>query len=184
VREEPRSGHASFIEEAIAHWRETTSASDWAEVCVELNSYVQSLELICLHRDAIVDILLRRLRKQAALSIPALLAVLSALAQDLQADFVPYIPRMSTQLALLVSDATGDTTILEAVFKCIGASLKHVQAHLLEKVPWVLKHSRDLRYHESKHVRVFAAQVRSAFILLPFDPSQQAFVVSICDQNG
>jgi U3 small nucleolar RNA-associated protein 20 len=45
----------------------------------------------------VLEILLARLAPSAALSLPALLDVVAALARDLQGDFVPLLPRVTAR---------------------------------------------------------------------------------------
>jgi hypothetical protein len=47
----------------------------------------------------VLDILLSRLRPAAALSLPALLDMVAQVARDLQGDFVPLLPRVTTRWA-------------------------------------------------------------------------------------
>ena len=63
----------------------------------------------CMQAD-IVDTLLQSIKMQAALSLEPLLMLLGILARDLQADYLPYIPRILTAFSNLVD--AGNTNLL------------------------------------------------------------------------
>ena len=54
----------------------------------------------------IVDTLLERVHMGAALSLEPLLALLGTLARDLQADFLPCLPRILSSFSQLVDEGT------------------------------------------------------------------------------
>jgi hypothetical protein len=53
-------------------------------------------------QDAVMDILLAAVRMDAALSLEPILELIAALARDLHADFLPYLPRVTAALSDLV----------------------------------------------------------------------------------
>ena len=53
-------------------------------------------------QDDIADILLGAIRLEAGLSLEPILVLVAALARDLQADFLPYVPRLAAALTVLV----------------------------------------------------------------------------------
>jgi hypothetical protein len=167
VRDAPREGHKSFISEEIAQRKDTVGAKHWTEAIAALNDSVQSLELVVLHKDTILAILLQQSVPEAKLSIPALLAVLKAFSKDLQADFVPFCPRVFDHLAELATSFLRDAECLEAIFACISGLLRHIHKHLQSKIPWLFRVSRQLRYHPAQHIRVFAAEVRTPLLHHP-----------------
>lgn len=176
IRDAPREGHKSFISEEISQHKDTVGARHWMEAVAALNDSVQSLELVVLHRDTIVSILLQQAVPTAKISIPALLRVLTALSKDLQADFVPFCPRVFDHLAMLASSFVRDAQCLEAIFASVSSLLKNIHKHLQSKIPWIFRISRQLRYHSAHHVRVFAAEVCSPPSLLPM--SQKLLVLT------
>lgn len=161
IRDAPREGHKSYISEEIAQHKDTVGAKHWTEAVAALNDSVQSLELVVLHRETILSILLQQSVPAAKLSIPALLGVLTAFSKDLQADFVPFFPRVFDHLAMLATGLVRDAQCLEAIFASVSSMLKNIHKHLQSKLPWIFRVSRQLRYHSSHHVRVFAAEVRT-----------------------
>lgn len=166
IRDAPREGHTSFISEEIAQRKDTVGAKHWVEALAALNDSVQSLELVVLHRDAILSVLLQHSVPAARLSIPAVLGVLTAFSKDLQADFVPFCPRVFDHMATLATSFVRDAECLEAIFTSVSSLLRNIHAHVQAKVPWVFRVSRKLRYHSAQHVRVFAAEV-CQFITAP-----------------
>jgi U3 small nucleolar RNA-associated protein 20 len=160
VRDAPLDGHGSFIAEEVALRKDTTGAKHWNETVHAINDYIQSLELVSLHKHTILSILLEQAGPAAKASIPALASVIAAFAKDLQADFVPFLPRVCEHLAGLATSFVRDPECLEAIFSNVSSLLKSIHKHLLHKLPWVFKVSRSLRYHDAQHVRVFAAEVR------------------------
>lgn len=159
VRDAPRSGNTSFTQEEVASRRETNGTSEWLQAAHALNDHVQSLELVVLHREEIVEVLLSHAHAESVHALPALLGVLAAVSKDVQQDFVPLLPRVFEHLGQLASKLTSDAAALEAVFSCTSSLLKHTHKFLASKGAWVFKHSRKLRYHPAQHVRCFAAQV-------------------------
>lgn len=108
----------------------------------------------------VLDFVLSHATYEAKLSLAPVLAVLAAMARDLQADFLPFVPRVFATLAALVSAAATDADALQSSFLCVATILKHLQRPLADRVPWLLLHSRALRYQDARHSRCFAAQVR------------------------
>ena len=160
-RDAPREGHKSFISEEILQRKDTVGAKHWVEAVAALNDSVQSLELVVVHRDTILSILLQQANPAAKLSLPALLAVLTAFSKDLQADFLPFCPRVFEHMAMLATNFARDAELLEVIFSNVANLLKNIHKHLQSKIPWVLRVSRDLRYHSAQHIRAFAAEVRT-----------------------
>jgi hypothetical protein len=160
-RDAPRPGYSCFTQDALAFWRESAAAAPWLQAAREANPLAQSLELVVLRRDALVDTLLTHAAgHNAALSLSPLLAVLAALAQDLRADFVPALPRVFSHFAALVDTFVTNAAALQTVFRCAAELLRHLHRPLAERAPWVLGLTRGLRYHHAHHVRCLAAQVR------------------------
>ena len=159
IRDAPREGHKSFMSEEIAQHKDTVGAKHWVEAVAALNDSVQSLELVVLHRETILSILLQQSVPAAKHSIAALLSVLTAFSKDLQADFLPFCPRVFDHLAMLANSFARDAECLEAIFASVSNLLKNIHKHLQSKIPWIFRVSRQLRYHSAHHVRVFAAEV-------------------------
>ena len=65
-------------------------------------------------QDAVVDVLLGAVRIEAALSLEPILELLAALARDLQADFVPFMPRVAAALSDLVEQGAAPFPIYGA----------------------------------------------------------------------
>lgn len=57
-------------------------------------------------QDVTASTLLAAVRMEAGLSLEPLLILLAALARDLQADFLPFVPRLATALTELVQQGT------------------------------------------------------------------------------
>ena len=77
----------------------------------------------------------------------------------MQKDFLGYVPRLITAITELVLSAVTDAEVLECSFLCLATVLKHLHAHILDRVPSLLNQTRRLRYADSRYVRCFAAQV-------------------------
>ena len=65
---------------------------------------------------------------------------------------------------LLMDGAEREPELLEHVFACLARVLKWLQRQLAADLPLALRHTRSLRRHRSRHVRLFAAQA-AAFLL-------------------
>ncbi|KAK9818396.1 hypothetical protein WJX72_012002 [[Myrmecia] bisecta] len=159
VRAEPLPGSSSFLQEELTKWRELNSAADFLDVARSVNPLVQTLPQLLHHKDQVADILLRSLHIGALLSLDAILALLAALSRDLQADFVPYVPRVATSLADLIEEG-GDRQpeLLEHVFTCLSSICKHLVKPLSADLPRVLQQTGRLRYSGVEYVRALAAQ--------------------------
>ena len=64
----------------------------------------------------IVNTLLERVHMEAALSLEPLLALLGALARDLQTDFLPFVPRIFATLGQLVDQGKTPTLPLTSAY--------------------------------------------------------------------
>ena len=105
-RAEPLPGCSSFFQEGLAKWRELNSAEHWLGAAAALGPLSTSLAQLVHHRDDIAGILIDCLRMEALLSLEPALELLGTLARDLQADYLPLLPRVLGALADLV-DAGG-----------------------------------------------------------------------------
>ena len=105
-RAEPLPGCSSFFQEGLAKWRELCSAEHWLAAAAALQPLCQSLPQLVHHRDEVLDTLLGCLRMEATLSLEPALELVGTLARDLQADYLPALPRVLEALADLV-DAGG-----------------------------------------------------------------------------
>lgn len=101
-RAEPLPGCSSFFQEGLAKWRELCSAEHWLAAAQALQPLSQSLPQLVHHRDDVVGILLGVLRMHAKLSLEPVLELLGTLARDLQADYLPALPRVLAALSDLV----------------------------------------------------------------------------------
>ena len=98
--------------------------SCWLHVCLpSANGLVQT---------EIADNLLGALRMEAGLSLEPILVLVAALARDLQADFLPYFPRLAAALTALVEQGeiylTPFMTCLAETF-CKRGSPKYRHVH-------------------------------------------------------
>ena len=86
---------------------DTIGASECSEAGSAIASIERSLEsflclLQCLLQDKILEILLRHVDMEAVLSLEPIFMLVGALARDLQADFLPYLPEIFSTYADLV----------------------------------------------------------------------------------
>jgi hypothetical protein len=159
----PRGGHTSFTREALERWRETATGCVWAAASHALNDVTLSYELVVHSQARIVDILLSHMvAKDGGGVLPALCAVLAAAARDLLANFVEALPQIFFTFARVASTNASEPPALQTLFRCVLAVLRTLHTHLLDRMPWILQESRDLRYHPVYHIRCFAARVSTA----------------------
>ena len=64
-------------------------------------------------QDDIADILLGAIRMKAGLSLEPILVLVAALARDLQADFLPYVPRLAAALTVLIEQ--GERSLIHSL---------------------------------------------------------------------
>lgn len=82
------------------------------------------------------------------LSLEAVCALVGHLARDLQADFLPYVPRVADALATLVeAGADRDPEAMRAAFTCLGMG-EHGQGRAVLATDWAAK-AGVLRWHNS-----------------------------------
>ncbi|KAG2487780.1 hypothetical protein HYH03_013624 [Edaphochlamys debaryana] len=171
TKAEPSGG--SWLSDGLAHWRELNSASHFLQAAAEVQNLCQSLPLLLLHRGTVEAILLGALEPAARLSLPALLDLVAAFARDLQAEFLPILPRLVRRLvALLDGGAEREPETIESIFTCVSLVFKHLVRLLAADLPAALRATAPLRHHSSDHVRQFAAQ--AAGFLLRSAPSTPA----------
>jgi U3 small nucleolar RNA-associated protein 20 len=158
-RAEPLPGSSSFFQEALGRWRELCAAADWAQAAALLTPLTHTLPQLLHHQTNILDILLSRCTMAAAQSLAPLLDLVAQLARDLQADFLPHLPRTLGALADLVDrGADRDPDALQAAFSCLGLMIKHLLRQLASDPGPALRGTARLRHHRSTHVRALAAQ--------------------------
>jgi U3 small nucleolar RNA-associated protein 20 len=165
LRTAPVDGSSNFLHETLLKWQELNCGADFGDFGRETMQLCQSLPQLVLHQNQVLDALLAKLRMDARHSLEALLACLSSLARDLRADFLTRLGDVTHALSRLLMDgAEREPELLEYVFACLARVLKWTQRQLAADLPLALRHTRSLRRHRSKHVRLFAAQA-AAFLL-------------------
>lgn len=165
LRTAPIDGSSNFLHETLLKWQELNCGADFGDFGRETMQLCQSLPQLVLHQNQVLDALLAKLRMDARHSLEALLACLSSLARDLRADFLTRLGDVTHALSRLLMDgAEREPELLEYVFACLARVLKWTQRQLAADLPLALRHTRSLRRHRSKHVRLFAAQA-AAFLL-------------------
>ena len=165
LRTAPLDGSSNFTHETLLKWAELNCGADFGDYSREVTQLCQSLPQLVLHQNAVLDATLRRLNMGARHSLEALLACLSSLARDLRGDFLKRLGDVTGALSRLLMDgAEREPELLEHVFACLARVLKWLQRQLAADLPLALRHTRSLRRHRSRHVRLFAAQA-AAFLL-------------------
>jgi U3 small nucleolar RNA-associated protein 20 len=158
-RADPLPGTSSFFQERLAAWRELNAAADWLEAAALLHPLCHSLPQLLHHQADVLDILLPRLRIDAALSLEPLLDLVGTLARDLQADFLPHLGRVLGALCGLVEGgADREPELLQHLFACLSLVAKHLCRLLAADPLPLLGLAQRLRHHAAPHVRLLAAQ--------------------------
>lgn len=73
-------------------WRELNTTNHWLDVERAIRPLSQSLPLLLLHKQQVVNLLLDGLLPQCSVSLPPLFELLVAAARDLQEEMVPLLP--------------------------------------------------------------------------------------------
>ena len=111
--------------QALSHWQELCCSHDFNSFARENRSKCQSLPQVVLHAHELVEAILSRLTIGAKNSVPALLGVLTGLAQDLGLDFLQHLERIiPIMLTLIDEGAVADPEILEAIFSTLAQICK------------------------------------------------------------
>ena len=148
-----------FTEQACQHWQELCCAHDYNSFIRQMRGKYQTLPQIILHQRELVDAILSRLHYKAAVSVPALLGVLSALAQDLGEDFLVYFSRTVESMASLVNEgAFEDSEVLEVIFDCLARLCKLCRKQFLANHSKLFAYTSMLRLHKCRIVRSLAAK--------------------------
>ena len=158
-RSEPLPGNTSFFQERLNTWRELCLAADWMEAASELTPISHTLPQILHHKSVILNILIARLRPEAALSLEPILDLIGALSRDLQADFLPHLDDVIRSLADLIDAGIDrEPELLQLVFACLSQVIKQLSRQLSADLVPILKSTARLRHHSIDYVRVLAAQ--------------------------
>jgi U3 small nucleolar RNA-associated protein 20 len=76
----------------LCRWRELNTTTHWLDVERVVRPLSQSLPLLLLHKQQVLQALLQGLLPSASPSLPPLFALLVAAARDLQEELVPLLP--------------------------------------------------------------------------------------------
>lgn len=159
VRTAPRPGFSSFSQETLATWREINTAKHFVELADRLEPMLRTLPQLLHHSARIVQHLHDALSMDAALSLDAILALIPALARDLQQDFLQWLPPTVQRLhTLLDAGADSDAELLGATVRCLSSLSKYLAPHLVPDPTILLTATRGLRHHAADHVRVLVAE--------------------------
>ncbi|KAK9863125.1 hypothetical protein WJX84_001609, partial [Apatococcus fuscideae] len=159
VRAEPLPGSSSFFQEELGKWRERSTAPHFLTAAATVQNLTQTLPQLIHHKGAIMEALMGGLIMEGAESLQPLLGLSAAFARDLQADFVPFFPRLMQRLARLISsglDRTPET--VQLVFECVSKICRDLCHQLSADLPGALKATVGLRYSHASYVRGLAAQ--------------------------
>lgn len=138
------------------------------------------------HAHAIVQDVLDAIHIKASLSLEAILALLPALARDLQQEFMPWVgPTMQRLTMLLLAGADSNADMLGVVFRCVSALCKYLVRHVAPDPTPLLAATRAMRHHAADHVRVLTAEA-VAYVLRQCAPGalQTALVVLLRGMIG
>ncbi len=116
---------------------------------------------------------------EASLSLEAILALLPALARDLQQEYLPWLGRTMQRLtALLHAGADSNADLLQVVFRCVSSLCKYLVRHIVSNPAPLLAATRPMRHHMTDHVRVLSGE-SVAYVLRQCAPDalQNALVV-------
>ena len=69
----PSQEHGSFFDEALQKWRELDCTAHFQSFFSDVHTFVRSLPLILLNKEAVIDIILDHLQVPQTMSIPSLL---------------------------------------------------------------------------------------------------------------
>ena len=146
--------------QALSHWQELCCSHDFNSFARENRSKCQSLPQVVLHAHELVEAILSRLTIGAKNSVPALLGVLTGLAQDLGLDFLQHLERIiPIMLTLIDEGAVADPEILEAIFSTLAQICKQRRKYFLSNPSQLLSHTCCLRLHRSKRVRQLTSRI-------------------------
>ncbi|KAK3270897.1 hypothetical protein CYMTET_20727, partial [Cymbomonas tetramitiformis] len=158
ARAEPLEGCDSFLQEAINEWRELNTAESFCEVVQALHEKCGSLILIVHHQSHILDVILSKFQYQEQLSLDGLLALMEALARDLENDFYPHLPRVIDSIVELLADgAVRDTDLIQHIFTRLNQVFKYTRRSLAADLPGVLRMTVALRHQRHGYIRHFVA---------------------------
>ncbi|KAK9845304.1 hypothetical protein WJX81_002986 [Elliptochloris bilobata] len=155
----PAAGAASFTQEALQHWRESCSGPHFQAAAAVLTPLTQTLPQLLHHQAAVADAILRAVSWEAEVSLEASLALVQALARDLQADFLPHLPRaMSAVADVLDEGGERQPEVAGQVFACAAGVCRALARPLAADPPRLLAATARLRYAHAEYVRRLAAQ--------------------------
>ena len=166
LRIDPLAGSTSFFHETLVKCVELNCGSHFSDFKREAEPLCQSLPMLVLHQEKVLDCLLVRLVPEAKHSLEAILKCLQALARDLRGDFVTSSFEKSVNgiANMLKTDVAREPELLEFAFQALAFMCKWCQRQLVQDLPDALRKTKNLREHPRAHVRVFAAQA-VAFLL-------------------
>jgi len=168
--EAPTGG--TFTAAALAEWRELCLGRHWLELHARLHPQCQTLPLLLHSRRRVVADLAAQLRVDARLSLEPVLALLPALALDLQGEFVPHLGALLAALARLVDEgAWREPEALELIFNCVCHVFKRLLRFLAADLAGFLRDTAALRLNRRAYVREFAAQA-CGYIFQSAPPAQ------------
>ncbi|KAL3687831.1 hypothetical protein R1sor_014140 [Riccia sorocarpa] len=158
IQFEPTSG-SSFFHENLVRWRELNCAADFNDVYYELLPLVQTLPLLLLHKDTIINSLLSRVRMSAILSLEPILSLIALLSRDLQGEFIPYLDKFFDVCAdLLKNGGDQEPELLEQVFISISYIIKYLIKILAKDTLLILRVTKSLRFYHRSYVQDFIAE--------------------------
>jgi hypothetical protein len=79
----PSQEHGSFFDEALQKWRELDCTAHFQSFFSDVHTFVRSLPLILLNKEAVIDIILDHLQVPQTMSIPSLLEYVFSCACEL-----------------------------------------------------------------------------------------------------
>ncbi|BFZ58380.1 U3 snoRNP protein [Savitreella phatthalungensis] len=149
----------SFFLDALAHWAELNLTVSFKIFLDDIEPLAGSLPQVLHHQHAIFTRLSQLIQTRDPLVEEPALALLVALARDLQADFTPIAP---DALSLLVHLADHeDVQVVEAVFTSMAHLFRFLAKHLIKALPQIFTVLRPLLAHKRPHLVRFTSQAFS-----------------------
>ncbi|KAL9664606.1 hypothetical protein QQ045_020011 [Rhodiola kirilowii] len=158
LQAEPSEG-SCFVRDCLLEWKELNIAEDFSAVSEEITPLVQTLPLVLLHKDLILNKLVSRLIIKARLSLEPILRLIAALSRDLLEDFIPFLPCVVNSLvSLLKNGAEREPDIIEQIFTSWSLILMHLRKYLLRDIIYIFKVTLNLRYYPKDYVQEFMGE--------------------------
>jgi len=148
---------ASFLRETVIEWTGKDASIQFRNFRSEIMPFIHSLPMIIYFKKRIVNIILKHIRVPNTLALQGLLAMLPALARDLQSDLFPYFGQIVT--TVIEKADTRKPEELELIFSCLAYLFKYNTRILVDNLTDVyFSYYISMLASKKDFIRRFAAE--------------------------